>query len=110
MTWLLALGEVLLFLYLIVEIICVFTYRRRLRKVLTVDLEKDHFSDEIDILTGEREAFFEGYRYLLEKLPEDFFKPKHRARLSRRLSSLIEDRQDPSDDTPPEQGESDDRD
>ena len=109
MTWIFVLGEILLFLYLIVEIICVCTYRRRLRKVLTVDLANDHFDDELELVNDNREAFFEGYRYLLEKLPEDFFKPKHRLQLSRQITALIED-SDPTDGNPPEQEQSDDGD
>ena len=109
MTWLLVIGEILLFLYLVVEIICVVSYRRRLRKTLTVDLMRDHFDGELEAVKDLRESFFEGYRYLLEKLPQDFFKPKHREQLSRRLDALISS-SDPADDTPPEQEQSDDRD
>ena len=109
MTWIFVFGEILLFLYLIVEIICVFTYRRRLRKTVAVDLGGDHFDGELEAVTSKREAFFEGYRYLLEKLPQDFFKPKHRGQLSRRLDELISC-SDPTDDIPPEREQSDDRD
>ena len=102
MTWLLILGEILLFLYLIVEVICVFTYRRRLRKTLAVDLQRDHFDFDLDGINSAREAFFEGYRYLLYKLPEDFFKPKHRMQLAHMLNALSEC-SDPCGDIPPEQ-------
>ena len=109
MTYLLIFGEILLFLYVVVEILCVFTYRRRLRKTVTVDLQTDHFDGELEAVFDKREAFFEGYRYCLEKLPEDFFKPKHRAQLSRRIDALIEHVSDPIEDIPPEQEQSDDR-
>ena len=109
MTTIFIIGEIFLALYIILEFLCVITYRRRLRVTIARDLAVTNFDEELEFVENKREAFFEGYRYLLEKLPEDFFKPKQRARLSRRITALINNVSDPTDDIPPEQEQSDDR-
>ncbi len=98
---------VLFFFYIVVEIICVATYRRRLKNMVAANLVRD-FSAELNEVGNHRHAFFEGYRYLLNSLPEDFFKPKDRLKYNQKIDSLL-DLQTTVVQEPPEQSAEHDR-